>query len=61
MLALFGPVPPRVLGAYLDVHPLSSGWEERITLFQLYPLLVHSVLFGGAYTARATAVARRFA
>ena len=47
--------------AYLEVHPLSSGWEERITLFQLYPLLVHSVLFGGSYPARAAAVARRFA
>jgi fructosamine-3-kinase len=61
MLALFGPVPRRALGAYLEVHPLSSGWEERITLFQLYPLLVHSVLFGGSYPARAAAVARRFA
>jgi fructosamine-3-kinase len=61
MLALFGPVPPRALGAYLEVHPLSSGWEERITLFQLYPLLVHSVLFGGSYPARAATVARRFA
>ena len=61
MLALFGPVPPRALAGYLEVHPLSSGWEERITLFQLYPLLVHSVLFGGSYPARAAAVARRFA
>lgn len=61
MLALFGPVPPRVLGAYLDVHPLGSGWEERVILFQLYPLLVHAVLFGGNYRARATAVARHFA
>jgi fructosamine-3-kinase len=61
MLALFGPVPPRALGAYLEVHPLSPGWEERITLFQLYPLLVHSVLFGGSYPRRAAAVARHFA
>ena len=61
MLALFGPVPPRVLAAYLDVHPLGSGWEERVTLFQLYPLLVHSVLFDGNYRTRAAAVARHFA
>ncbi len=61
MLALFGPVPSRVLGAYLDVHPLGSGWEERVTLFQLYPLLVHSVLFDGNYRTRAAAVARHFA
>lgn len=61
MLGLFGDVPRRLLDAYLDVHPLSSGWEERVTLFQLYPLLVHTVLFGGGYRARAEAVATRFA
>jgi hypothetical protein len=29
-------------------------------LHQLHPLLVHAVLFGGGYGARALAVARRF-
>jgi fructosamine-3-kinase len=61
MLALFGAVPDRLLGAYLEVQPLWSGWPERIALFQLYPLLVHSVLFGGGYRARAAAVARHYA
>ncbi len=61
MLALFGPLPTRVLGAYQEVRPLSSGWEERVPLFQLSPLLVHTVLFGGGYRARAEAIARRFA
>ena len=60
MLALFGPVPERLLGAYTEVRPLSPGWEERVALFQLYPLLVHAVLFGGGYHAQAEAVARRF-
>ena len=61
MLALFGPVPEHLRGAYMEASPLSSGWKERIALFQLYPLLVHAVLFGGAYRARAEAVARQFA
>ncbi len=61
MLALFGAVPDRLLRAYNDVRPLSSGWEERVALFQLYPLLVHAVLFGAGYRAQAAAVARRFA
>jgi fructosamine-3-kinase len=61
MLALFGPVPDRFLRAYGEVQPLSSGWKERVPLFQLYPLLVHAVLFGGGYRAQAEAVARRFA
>jgi len=61
MLALFGPVPDRLLRAYGEVRPLDAGWRERISLFQLLPLLVHAVLFGGGYRARAEAVARRFA
>lgn len=61
MLALFGPVPARLLGAYLEVRPLSPGRPERVALFQLLPLLVHAVLFGGSYRARAEETAHRFA
>ena len=60
MLALFGAVPDRLLRAYDEVRPLHSGWEDRVALFQLYPLLVHAVLFGTGYRAQAEAVARRF-
>jgi fructosamine-3-kinase len=61
MLGLFGEVPDRLLNAYGEVRSLSPGWEERAALFRLYPLLVHTVLFGGGYRARAESVARRFA
>jgi fructosamine-3-kinase len=61
MLALFGSVPDGLLAAYREVRPLEQGWRERIPLFQLYPLLVHTVLFGGGYRAQAEAAARRFA
>jgi len=61
MLALFGPVPDALWRAYQEVLPLSQGWEERVALFQLVPLLVHAVLFGAGYRTRAEAVARRFA
>ncbi len=61
MLALFGSVPDRILRAYMEVKPLSPGWESRVALFQLYPLLVHAVLFGGGYHGQAEAVARQFA
>jgi fructosamine-3-kinase len=60
MLALFGAVPSRLLGAYLEERPLPAGWEERVDLFQLYPLLVHTVLFGGGYRGRAESVIRRY-
>jgi hypothetical protein len=36
------------------------GTGEQLPLFQLYPLLVHAVLFGAGYRAQAEAVARRF-
>ena len=44
MLSLFGlPHLPRVLDAYAEVSPLADGWEERLPLHQLFPLLVHAV------------------
>ena len=61
MLALFGSVPAWLLGAYRELLPLQPGWEERVALFQLPPLLVHAVLFGGGYRGQAKDVARRFA
>ena len=39
--------------------PLADGWEERVPLHQLFPLLVHACLFGGGYGARAGDMARR--
>ncbi|MGQ0773254.1 MAG: fructosamine kinase family protein [Pseudonocardiales bacterium] len=59
MLALFGyPHLERVLVGYQAVAPLASGWRARIPLHQLFPLLVHAVLFGGGYGASAAAAAR---
>jgi fructosamine-3-kinase len=59
MLALFGaPQLARILAAYDESHPLAVGWRERVGLHQLHPVLVHAVLFGGSYGARAGALAR---
>ena len=61
MLALFGaPHLPRMLDAYAEVSPLADGWQDRVTLHQLFPLLVHACLAGGGYGARAAAVARTY-
>ena len=60
MLDLFGlPHLDRVLAAYEEAAPLAGGWRERVGLHQLHPLVVHAVLFGGSYGARAEEVARR--
>jgi fructosamine-3-kinase len=62
MLALFGlPQLDAVLAAYDATWPLAPGWRDRVGLHQLFPLLVHAVLFGSGYGARAVAVARRYA
>jgi fructosamine-3-kinase len=59
MLALFGcPHLDTVLAAYDEAAPLAAGWRDRVPLHQLFPLLVHVVLFGGGYAAQAVSAAR---
>jgi fructosamine-3-kinase len=60
MLRLFGSPGPRFLAAYEDVAPLSDGHEDRVALYQLFPLLVHAALFGGGYAASVERAARRY-
>jgi fructosamine-3-kinase len=61
MLRLFGAPSERVFAAYAETAPLAEGWEQRVELWQLLPLLVHAVLFGGSYIGAAERVARRYA
>ncbi len=60
MLRLFGAPSERVFAAYAEVAPLPEGWEDRVQLWQLLPLLVHAVLFGGSYRAAAEQIAYRY-
>jgi fructosamine-3-kinase len=61
MLALFGtPHLATLQAAYAEAADLAPGWNELIGLHQLHPLLVHAVLFGGAYGAEAEQVARHY-
>lgn len=59
MLALFGcPHLETILAAYETEAPLAGGWRERVPLHQLFPLLVHVVVFGGGYAGQALTAAR---
>ena len=64
MLSLFGcPQLPRVLESYAEASPLADGWQDRVALHQLFPLLVHACHFGAGsagtgYGARAGDAAR---
>jgi fructosamine-3-kinase len=60
MLALFGcPFLAEVLSGYQSVRRLREGWQDRVPLHQLYPLLAHVALFGGGYGRQARAAAQR--
>jgi len=61
MLRLFGAPSERVFAAYEEVAPLAEGWRERVELYQLLPLLVHALLFGGSYRGAAERIAMRYA
>jgi fructosamine-3-kinase len=61
MLRLFGaPGGERVFAAYHERAPLADGWQERVELYQLLPLLVHALLFGGSYCGAAERVALHY-
>jgi fructosamine-3-kinase len=61
MLRLFGAPSERIFGAYQEAAPLAAGWQERVGLWQLLPLLVHAALFGGSYRDEAERMAKRYA
>ena len=59
MLALFGCSHlDTVLAAYDEAAPLAPGWRDRVPLHQLFPLLVHVVLFGRGYAGQCVTAAR---
>ncbi|MDH6582899.1 fructosamine-3-kinase [Streptomyces sp. SAI-208] len=59
MLHLFGcPHLDEVLRGYESAAPLAEGWAGRIGLHQMFPLLVHAVLFGRGYAEQALSTAK---
>jgi fructosamine-3-kinase len=59
LMRLFGGFSPRVFDAYDEAYPLQPDSDERVPLYQLYPLLVHVNLFGGGYAQSVAAALRR--
>ena len=60
MTKLFGGFDQRFYDAYNEVYPLEKDWLQRLPLTQLYPLLVHAVLFGGHYVRSAINIIKQF-
>lgn len=49
MARLFGGFDTRFFFTYQSMYPLANEWQQRISICQLYPLMVHLLLFGGSY------------
>jgi fructosamine-3-kinase len=59
MMRLFGGFGADAYAAYDEVHPLAPGWQDRVALHQIAPLVVHAIKFGGHYVGAAeTAIGR---
>ncbi|MEO8147557.1 MAG: fructosamine kinase family protein [Bacteroidia bacterium] len=60
MSKLFGGFDNDFYESYNATFPLIKGWEQRIDVWNLYPLLVHVNLFGGGYVAQVKSILKRF-
>jgi len=60
MTQLFGGFHPEFYQSYNQSWPMEKGWQKRMDIFNLYPLLVHVNLFGGGYTGQVLRIIRQF-
>lgn len=59
MSKLFGGFDKKFYEAYNEAFPLESGWEDRLDIANLYPLLAHLNLFGGSYAFQIMSILRK--
>ncbi|WP_417459736.1 fructosamine kinase family protein [Kordiimonas sp.] len=58
---LMGGLDPVFFDAYNEHRPIEPGFhEERKSIYQLWPLLVHVRLFGGGYVAQVSRILEQF-
>ncbi|HZB42444.1 MAG TPA: fructosamine kinase family protein [Ilumatobacter sp.] len=60
MMRLFGGFGDDCFAAYAEAFPLTDGWQERVALHQIAPLVVHAIKFGGGYVDAAAAAIDRY-
>lgn len=60
MSKLFGGFDQKFYDSYNFHFPLQKGWENRIDICNLYPLMVHVNLFGGGYLQQVESILKRF-
>ncbi len=57
---LFGGFSSRFYDAYNAIYPINSDYQQRKSLYQLYPMMTHMNLFGGGYGNSVDSIARRY-
>lgn len=57
---LFGGFSGAFYDAYKEAYPMEPGFNQRKDIYNLYPLLVHTNLFGGSYARQVEGIVRRF-
>lgn len=60
MSQLFGGFDQTFYHVYKEVHPLEPGYQMRLDIYNLYPLLVHVNLFGGGYYQQVLSILKRY-
>ncbi|MEQ9009688.1 MAG: fructosamine kinase family protein, partial [Ekhidna sp.] len=57
---LFGGFDQRFYSSYQDNYPIQHGFEDRVDIHNLYPLLAHVNLFGSSYLSGIIQTLNRF-
>ena len=60
MTKLFGGFNQQLYQSYNEHFPLEKGWEQRVDICNLYPLMVHVNLFGGGYLEQVKSILNKF-
>ena len=60
MTKLFGGFDAEFYAAYSEMFPLEAGFEKRVDIYNLYPLLVHVNLLGGDYIHQVQKILERY-
>ena len=61
MMRLFGGLRRGLLRRLRGGAPARRGWEQRVALHQIAPLVVHAIKFGGGYVEAATNAIAQYA
>ena len=59
-ILLFSTFSERFFHTYQEVHSLSADfYENKVPIYQIYPLLVHVALYGSSYRSNLEDILKR--